>query len=259
MADPTAAHFYSVCISEVRPISWISHEDIASAEVSFEVFRSSVARASGVYYRDYFVGRTEDALRVALAIRSVIWRSSNSIRQPLHSSNWAKAWHTTLLSGASTGIRVPRSRIVSEIETSASGVIKALGGVPAYAIDAEDIGRLLGVGPIHLQERIRGREVRAHVVGSRVFGHLIETSALDYRCGGYEKIANTQLTAEEERLLHRMAWQEGLLFAGIDFFRTDQGPVALEVNPMPGYHTYEVGGGGSPRISQALYALLSAE
>ncbi len=44
----------------------------------------------------------------------------------------------------------------------------------------------------------------------------------------------TELTAEEQEICYKATKETGLIFAGIDFLRTKDGPVILEVNGCPG-------------------------
>jgi ribosomal protein S6--L-glutamate ligase len=90
-----------------------------------------------------------------------------------------------------------------------------------------------------IQEMIQpaGKDIRAFVVGNKVVAAMERTAANgDFRANisqgaTAEKIT---LTAEEEAMSVRISHIFGCLMCGIDFMRTPQGTVFLEINKKPG-------------------------
>lgn len=184
-------------------------------------------------------------------------------------SNDTKPVHTALL-GAS-GFTVPRSCTTSSrdealafLESCPDGAIyKSNSGQRSIVqlVGPEDVERLslLDRCPVYFQEQIRGTDIRVHVIGDRCHAVAIHSRTIDYR---YDRSG----TAREEPFIIPDALSErcvrataalGLAFAGIDLIqRDDTGEfVALEANPMPGYHGYDLTLGGA--IAASLWAYLA--
>lgn len=113
-------------------------------------------------------------------------------------------------------------------------------------VTEEDLGRLplLADCPVLFQERIWGDDIRIHVVRDRCHGVRIRSSAVDYR---YDEsgTATEQAFAIPPELAARcvsVTAAFGLEFSGIDLIRDDRDGkfFCLEVNPMPGYHGYDL-------------------
>ena len=110
--------------------------------------------------------------------------------------------------------------------------------------DRERIGRIRWC-PTQFQRKVRGRDVRVHVVGSRVFATLIESSATDYRyaqsqSGSDAELTPTSLPGTLEQACIGLANRLELPFAGIDLRLTEAGDtVCFEVNPCPAYSYYQ--------------------
>jgi ribosomal protein S6--L-glutamate ligase len=83
-----------------------------------------------------------------------------------------------------------------------------------------------------------GKDVRAFVINNRVFASMERTAPegefrANIALGGIGK--KTELSQEETDLVCRACSLFSLPMAGVDFMRTPQGPVLLEVNREPGY------------------------
>jgi hypothetical protein len=111
-------------------------------------------------------------------------------------------------------------------------------------------------GPVHLQRRIEGRDVRLHVVDEAVHGELIESDAVDYRTAT-ARFMPFQPPAALAAQVVRATRSAGLLFAGWDFKLDCAGRFwCLEANPMPGYDGYDTRADGA--ISRSLVARLTS-
>ena len=83
-----------------------------------------------------------------------------------------------------------------------------------------------------------GKDIRAFVINDKVVAAMERTSTTgDFRAnislGGIG--AKTLLSHEEDRLVRHAAQVFGLRMSGVDFMRTNSGPVLLEVNKEPGF------------------------
>ncbi|MGE3770788.1 MAG: RimK family alpha-L-glutamate ligase [Bdellovibrionales bacterium] len=87
-----------------------------------------------------------------------------------------------------------------------------------------------------------GRDVRAFVVGNNVVACMERYAAEgDFRANySLSKNASpTTLTPEEEKMVLAAADVYQVTYAGIDFIRTEKGPVVLEINKAPGVQGIE--------------------
>ena len=115
--------------------------------------------------------------------------------------------------------------------------------------------------PTLFQRRIRGDEVRVHYVGGRLFPERIRTHRIDYRFPDPSIPPNQYLDCDVPsdiaRLCEKYCTSQALMFAGFDFkIEKDESWVVLEVNPMPGYESYDRR--QKNRIVRALADLLSS-
>jgi hypothetical protein len=112
------------------------------------------------------------------------------------------------------------------------------------------------MGPLLVQQRIDGVNVRVHVVGSRTFACAIESEAVDYRYAR-SRLAEVDLDEEVARRCVTLAQRLGLLVAGVDLIRTAAGDwYCLEVNPNPGFTFYDRS--GEQVVARAVAELLLA-
>lgn len=142
------------------------------------------------------------------------------------------------------------SKSVSSIKTKAAVLDEAL-----FA----RLDRLV-VCPSMFQRRIRGADVRVHVVDGECIAEKIVAEQIDYRYSEpgtpRPQFSPCSVPAAIERSCVAFCARHGLLFAGIDFKIAADGTwYCLEANPMPGYEPYDRRLGR--RISRALMKLLT--
>lgn len=101
---------------------------------------------------------------------------------------------------------------------------------------------------ILLQEYIKesaGTDIRAFVVGSRIVASMKRQSLTDdFRSNlhkGGEGVT-VKLTHEERKIAITATKAMGLHIAGVDFMRSNRGPLVLEVNASPGFGIEKVTG-----------------
>ena len=173
-------------------------------------------------------------------------------------SNVSKTYQTSIIRRC--GLAIPETivtndpeealRFVSHCRSAGDDVIyKSVSGIRSIVqtfseSDHERIGRIRWC-PTQFQRKVRGRDVRVHVVGCRVFATRIESSATDYRyaqsqSGSDAQLSPTTLPRRLERACIDLANRLDLPFAGIDLRLTEtDDPVCFEVNPCPAYSYYE--------------------
>ncbi|MFI5982513.1 RimK family alpha-L-glutamate ligase [Streptomyces sp. NPDC051555] len=180
-------------------------------------------------------------------------------------SNWTKAYHLALLSRC--GFTVPTSLLTNDADEARAflravpdAVFKGASGekTVASACGPEQLDELglLPRSPVLFQERIRGADVRTHLVGREHFSERIDCEGVNYQyCPGAKTF--TPARAPQDVVEHCRAYQaaSGLAFIGFDFMvDEDDGYTVLEANPMPGYDGYDRRLGLS--VSHALLDLL---
>ena len=94
------------------------------------------------------------------------------------------------------------------------------------------------------QERLWGDDVRVHVVADQCHAVRIRSDEVDYR---YDRSGNVteqrcDVPVEIKRKCIDATAALGLSFSGIDFVQMQSTGdyVCLEINPMPGYHGYDL-------------------
>lgn len=114
-----------------------------------------------------------------------------------------------------------------------------------------------------IQEMIQpeGQDIRAFVVGNKVIAAMERTAVKgEFRaniCQG-ATATTTNLTIEEELMVLKVSNLFGCLMSGVDFMRTKQGTVCLEINKKPGLEGIEEASGMdiAPLIVEELELLI---
>jgi glutathione synthase/RimK-type ligase-like ATP-grasp enzyme len=185
-------------------------------------------------------------------------------------SNDSKPYQTSLIERH--GFRVPRSCSTNFEKAAAEFVASCPGGAIyksnsgersiVQAVTTEDIARLslLATCPVFFQERIWGDDVRVHVVCDRCHGVIIRSPAVDYRYDRSGEATEEPFVVPTDLADRGISITAafGLVFSGIDFVRSQENGefYCLEVNPMPGYHGYDLALNGE--ISESLGELLAS-
>lgn len=113
-----------------------------------------------------------------------------------------------------------------------------------------------GIGPAFVQQRIRGRGLRVHVVGERTFACEIQSEAIDYRYAPAQ-VSATTLDEQTAAACVEFTRRLGLLISGIDLIVTDTGEhYCLEANPNPGFSAFDPE--QHRQVARVLAELLSA-
>jgi hypothetical protein len=229
------------------------------------------AKISGIYLR--FIDRLPRAQKRYAAMRlHALRRIMTNVRtftvNPLSHdiSNSTKLYHLSLLHDA--GFLTPRTIVTNELSAALEfhretpeciykGVSSQKTFAEAYGPPVEPRLAWLANCPVLFQERIRGADVRAHLIGNRVEAELIESDGVDYRLStsGPKYFKQTELPSEVVCCCQRYAKENGLTFLGFDFKVDNSGRYfVLEANPMPGYDAYDRR--ACLRISRALFDIL---
>ncbi|MBS1124641.1 MAG: RimK domain protein ATP-grasp [Deltaproteobacteria bacterium] len=184
-------------------------------------------------------------------------------------SNGNKLAHLGKLSEA--GLLHPEAHVIGDpalaktiVAPDGSWISKSVSGIRTRAVALDDalFARLdrLVVCPSLFQRRIRGADVRVHVVGGECIAERIVAQQVDYRYSepGIPRpdFSPCGVPPDVERACIAYCDRNRMMFAGIDFKIADDGTwYCLEVNPMPGYEPYDRRLGR--RISRALAKVLT--
>ena len=118
------------------------------------------------------------------------------------------------------------------------------GGALCRRVEAEDLSgarlEALARAPVLFQEEVRGRNLRAYVVGGRVAAaYEILSDEVDYR-GSEKGLTEIKLSGAEEEAAVRAADACEMPFTGLDLKRREDGTFAvLECNPSPMFAAIE--------------------
>lgn len=145
------------------------------------------------------------------------------------------------LSGTPVIIKLARGThgngvVLAETKKAAKSVLQA------FYLTNEDGTNIL------LQEFVKesaGTDIRAFVVGGRVVASMQRQSLDDdFRSNLHKGGEGTRvkLTPDERKMCVKAAKAMGLNVAGVDFMRSDRGPLILEVNASPGFGIEKVTG-----------------
>lgn len=145
------------------------------------------------------------------------------------------------LGGAPVIIKLARGThgngvVLAETKKAAKSVLQA------FYLTNEDGTNIL------LQEFVKesaGTDIRAFVVGGRVVASMQRQSLDDdFRSNLHKGGEGTKakLTDEERKMCIKAARAMGLNVAGVDFMRSERGPLILEVNASPGFGIEDVTG-----------------
>ena len=170
---------------------------------------------------------------------------------------------------AKAGVGIPKT-VVSRNSTDIDDLLEKIGGTPviiklargthgngvvlaeskkaaksvlqAFYLSNDDGTNIL------LQEFVKesaGTDIRAFVVGSRVVASMKRQSLDDDFRSNLHKGGQgvpIKLTDEERKTVVKAAKAMGLNIAGVDFMRSERGPLILEVNASPGFGVEQVTG-----------------
>ncbi len=169
-------------------------------------------------------------------------------------SNSSKPFQMRLL--ANTGFNVPEwivsneeSEVKEFAQTCLSGVIyKSCSGLRSHVqLLNDDVLNRLGKGtsPLIIQEYIKGREVRVHVIKRHAFATEVISDGIDYRFESQKnEFQTTSVPSAIKKMCHDFAAAEGLTIAGFDFRIGEDGTwYCLEMNPVPTFLPYEMSTG----------------
>lgn len=183
-------------------------------------------------------------------------------------SNNSKPYQAMII--RDVGFAVPETVITNQFDSVAAFqtmhgelIYKSTSAVRSIVktLQGRELDRLQQVRnlPTQFQRRIRGFNVRVHVVGNKVYACKIATDATDYRYASLDEktaaFSSYELDRELRRRCLHLAERCGMSFVGIDLIVGEEGIFCLEVNPSPAYSYYE-SATGAP-ISRALARLLA--
>ena len=168
-------------------------------------------------------------------------------------SNASKPYQLRLLAGL--GFAVPPSLVSNDpaevlaFEAEQGPLIyKSASGVRSIVQELDDEARSrldrLRHCPTLFQKRLRGSNVRVHVVGQEVHATEIDAEVVDYRYasrqGGDAHLRPTTLEPRTRERCLRASQALGLPFVGLDLMLADDGlTYCFEANPSPGYSFFE--------------------
>ncbi|MBM3518461.1 MAG: 30S ribosomal protein S6--L-glutamate ligase [Alphaproteobacteria bacterium] len=120
--------------------------------------------------------------------------------------------------------------VLADTDRAAASMIDSFRGLKAHFLIQEFI------------EEARGTDVRCFVVGGKVIASMLRKGREgEFRSNLHRggKATQVRITPEERSTAVRAARTLGLNVAGVDFLRSNHGPVVMEVNSSPGLEGIE--------------------
>jgi glutathione synthase/RimK-type ligase-like ATP-grasp enzyme len=255
--------------------SWNSQSKSANFSHGDTSVRLPSPEISGIYVRfvdmsDRVPANQRRAMQARMRALSEILRNVETLtvnRPGVDMSNWSKLYQLHLLSTCK--FAVPPSLLTNDENEGREFVARVpavvyKGASGEKTIASEFVSALrprlkrLNTSPVLFQERIYGADVRTHLVGSEFFSESIESPGVNYHYNRGPKVfcqVDIPDVIADKCLRYQLL--SGLSFIGFDFIVTAAGEyVALEANPMPGYHVYD--GRADFAISRSLLELLAS-
>jgi hypothetical protein len=147
------------------------------------------------------------------------------------------------------GFFVPESLVTNDVEQvrafqarHGSLVYKSMSNVRSVVqeLDPAALEALAPMAPVLFQQRLRGGNVRVHVVGETVFACAIQSDRVDYRYSDATTMQPISLAAETAERCTKLTRHLGLTIAGLDLIVDQDGQWhCLEVNPNPAFSVFE--------------------
>lgn len=139
------------------------------------------------------------------------------------------------------------------LNSKKSYIVKSLSGVRSIVVGEDDYKKWnqndINSIPVLFQEKIEGHDLRIHILNNKLFAkrsHIKKN--IDYRYDdNFFKLSDVEkLTDQVTSFCKIVAFEEDNLLLGIDFIQTEDGYVALEANPSPGWSAYHPHNGINP-------------
>lgn len=218
--------------------------------------RISVLEFSGIYAR--LAGPSSSKSRVEWErfelIASFLDNAPITVvnRPFLLRSNLSKPFQQMIIS--KSGLPTPKTLITNDANSAISFwnkqrsvIYKSTSSIRSIARELnrdDDPMETLSNCPTQFQERLMGDDVRVHVIGGKVFPVRIKSKRVDYRYADVEEkrpaYRVTRLPSYVRKKCISITNKLNLELAGIDLLHASDGKYyCLEVNPSPGYSSYE--------------------
>jgi len=120
--------------------------------------------------------------------------------------------------------------VLAETKKAVKSVVQTLMGLNANIIIQEYI------------EEAKGADIRCFVVGEKVVASMMRTAESgEFRANIHRgaKAESIKITKAEREIAIKAAKVMGLRMAGVDFIRSERGPLVLEINSSPGLEGIE--------------------
>ncbi|WP_133131364.1 ATP-grasp domain-containing protein [Legionella yabuuchiae] len=139
---------------------------------------------------------------------------------------------------------------LANLPSNKSYIVKSLSGIRSIVVDDADFfswkQASLSNIPTLFQEKVKGNDLRVHVVNKKVYGKLsLEKVSVDYRYDDnfFSLIDFKEFSDELKAFCFAVTENEENTLMGIDFIKSDSGYVVLEANPSPGWSAYHESNG----------------
>ena len=172
-------------------------------------------------------------------------------------TNYSKLYQ--LIKSNINHIKIPRSYVISNnnlsyLPSDFKLIYKSLSAIRSTPNILNSELKLNNIPnePVLFQHFLNGHNIRVHVMKDVCFSSLILTEKVDYRYDQISLKIKYELPEEIAEECINLTKQFGLKTAGIDLIKLDNNFYLLEVNPSPGYCTFEYNFEISKKLAEIL-------
>ena len=162
-------------------------------------------------------------------------------------TNHSKLWQAERI--RESGFLVPESLVTNDPERvrqlhaqHGDLIFKSMSSVRSIVkqLDLAALDTIDALGPVFFQQRIRGRNVRVHVIGDRTIACAVESDGIDYRYAS-SRLEPVTLPPDIAARCVALTRRLHLLLSGVDLIVTPTGDwYCLEANPNPGFIAFDL-------------------
>lgn len=266
LKDSTSLFFQKFCLKNDLPLNYYPIESIIKNEITLNDFINNIPKVKSIYLRPPILITTKEVNLWSILHANLLFSNPTFVLQPRISFlNHSKPLQIN------ASIKKHQNELVKPIftyvrnfcikERSDDFIVKGVSDTRTEVVLSNDkrlnwLSDDIVTHPYLLQRAIKGNNYRVHVVNNQVFGTKISLSkTIDYRYSD-EDIMLSPINVPDavRRFCLDVTKSEKLSFSGIDFIINDNVWYCLEINPNPGYHSYDT---KDNDISYELYNLLN--
>jgi len=263
--DPTSLFFIYYCKKMNYKINSFQIESILHDSNSLENFSLIVSKLKSVYLRPPIL---TDLIKISYWVilhAKLTFNVKNIIQPSIHFLNYSKPLQMlkSIIPNQNNLVKPINSLILNNkhiIQNKKTFIVKGISDYRTIVVELNDkrLNKSADNNITHfyqIQEKLDGLNVRIHIINDKAFGVIMSKSeTIDYRYSKEKiEIKLIKIPIEVKEFCLKVTESEKLIFSGIDFIISNGYWYCLEINPNPGYHSYDI---NNFEISKEIYNYL---